>query len=338
MKIDVFCHLLPPRYLAERNHRAGSSFGTQYARYFSANPGLTDLEIRFRILDKYPDVRQLLTIAGPNIESITEPRDSVELAQIANDEMAALVAKHPDRFIAAAACLPMNAVDAALREADRAVRDLGFCGVEIFTDINGKPVDAPEFWPLYEKMQDYDLPILLHPRRTNTTADYQGEPKSKYLIYTNFGWPFETSKAMARLAFGGVFERFPKLKVITHHAGGMVPFFHKRIELAWEFNERRMGYDRDGQTLTRSPLDYYRSFYCDTAIQGNTAALLCAYEFFGPDHMVFATDSPYDDELGERVYRETIPAVEAMPIGDEDTRQIFEGNARRLFRLDPNVP
>ena len=333
MKIDVFCHLLPPRYLAERNRRAGSSFGTQYARYFSANPGLTDLEIRFRILDQYPDVRQLLTIAGPNIESITEPRDSVELAQIANDEMAALVAKHPDRFIAAAACLPMNDVDAALCEADRAIRDLGFRGVEIFTDINGKPVDAPEFWPLYEKMQDYDLPILLHPRRTNTTADYQGEPRSKYLIYTNFGWPFETSKAMARLAFGGVLERCPKLKVITHHAGGLVPFFHKRIELAWDFNERRMGYDRDGQTLTRAPVDYYRRFYCDTAIQGNTAALMCAYEFFGPDRMVFATDSPYDDELGERVYRETIPAIEAMPIGDDNKMRIFEGNARRLFRL-----
>jgi predicted TIM-barrel fold metal-dependent hydrolase len=333
VNIDVFCHLLPPRYLAERNRRAGSSFGTQYARYFSANPGLTDLEIRFRILDKYPDVRQLLTIAGPNIESITAPRDSVELAQIANDEMAALVGKYPDRFIAAAACLPMNDVDAALGEADRAIRELGFCGVEIFTDINGKPVDAPEFWPLYEKMQDYDLPILLHPRRTNTSADYQGEPKSKYLIYTNFGWPFETSKAMARLAFGGVFERYPNLKVVTHHAGGLVPFFHKRIELSWDFNERRMGYDRDGQALTRAPIDYYRSFYCDTAIQGNTAALMCSYEFFGPDHMVFATDSPYDDELGERVYRETIPAVEAMPIGDENKRKIFEHNARRLFRL-----
>jgi predicted TIM-barrel fold metal-dependent hydrolase len=333
VKIDVFCHLLPPRYLAERNRRAGSSFGTQYARYYSANPGLTDLEIRFRILDKYPDVRQLLTIAGPNVESITEPRDSVELAQIANDEMAALVAKYPHRFIAAAACLPMNDVDAALREADRAIGDLGFRGVEIFTDINGKPVDAPEFWPLYARMQDYDLPILLHPRRTNTTADYQGEAKSKYLVYTNFGWPFETSKAMARLAFGGVLEKYPKLKVITHHAGGLVPFFHKRIELAWDFNERRMDYDRDGQTLTRRPVDSYRAFYCDTAIQGNTAALMCAYDFFGSDRMVFATDSPYDDELGERVYRETIPAVEAMPIGDENKHRIFEGNARRLFRL-----
>ena len=84
MIIDVFCHFLPPRFLAERNRRAGPGFGTQYAKYYKANPGLTDLEIRFRILDQFPDVRQLLTIAGPNIESITRPDDTVELARMAN--------------------------------------------------------------------------------------------------------------------------------------------------------------------------------------------------------------------------------------------------------------
>jgi len=331
--IDVFCHFLPPRFLDERNRRAGAAFGTQYAKYYRANRGLTDLDVRLRILDKFPDVRQLLTIAGPNIESITQPSDTVELARMANDELAEMVAKYPDRFIAAGACLPMNDVDAALREADRAIDQLGFRAVEVFTDICGRPVDAPEFFPLYEKMQERDLPILLHPRRTNTTPDYTDEATSKFLIYTNFGWPFETSKAMARLAFGGVMERFPRLKVVTHHAGGMVPFFHKRIELSWDFNERLMGYQRDGQTLTRTPLDYYRSFYCDTAIQGNPAALRCAWDFFGADRMMFATDCPYDDELGERVYRETIPAVDAMGIGEEDRRKIFEENARRVFRL-----
>ncbi len=187
--------------------------------------------------------------------------------------------------------------------------------------------------PLYEKMQANDLPILLHPRRTNTTADYADEATSKFLIYTNLGWPLETSKAMARLAFGGVLERFPRLKILTHHAGGMVPFFAKRIELSWDFNEKLMGYRHDGQTLTRSPIELYKSFYCDTAIQGNTAALMCAYEFFGADHMLFATDSPYDDELGVRVYRETIPAVEAMAIGAAEKQKIFEGNARRVFKL-----
>ena len=333
VRIDVFCHFFPARFLAERNRRAGSGFGTQYAKYFEANPGLTSLDIRFRTLDQFPDVRQLLTIAGPNIESITAPPDTVELARMANDGLAELVAKYPDRFIGAAACLPMNDIDAALREADRAIQELHFQGVEVFTDICGKPLDRPEFFPLYEKMQEYDLPILLHPRRTNTTADYADEEKSRFLIYTNFGWPFETSKAMARIAFGGVFERFPRLKILTHHAGGMVPFFSKRVELSWEFNQQLMGYQRDGQTLSKPPIEYYKQFYCDTAIQGNTAALMCALDFFGVDRMMFATDSPYDDEMGVRVYRETIPAIEAMTISDDDKRKIFEGNARAFFKL-----
>lgn len=333
MIIDVFAHLLTPRYLHERNSRAGAGFGTQYAKYWRANPGLTDLDIRFRVMDQYPEVRQILTIAGPNVESITKPADAVECARIANDEMAELVAKHPDRFIAACACLPMTDVEATLGEIRRAIDQLGFKGIEIFTDINGKPLDAAEFLPIFELMQAYDLPILLHPRRTNSTPDYSTEDRSKFLVYTNFGWPFESSAAMARLAFGGVLERFPGLKIITHHAGGLIPFFHKRIELSWDFNIERMGYQTDGQTLSRAPLDYYRMFYCDTAIQGNTPALMCALEFFGADHIVFATDTPYDNELGTRVYRETIPAVDAMPISNADRRKIFEGNARRLFKL-----
>jgi predicted TIM-barrel fold metal-dependent hydrolase len=333
MIIDVFAHLLTPRYLHERNMRAGAGFGTQYAKYWRANPGLTDLDIRFRVMDQYPEVRQILTIAGPNVESITKPADAVECARIANDEMAELVAKHPDRFIAACACLPMTDVEATLGEIRRAIDQLGFKGIEIFTDINGKPLDAPEFVPIFDLMQAYDLPILLHPRRTNSTPDYSTEDRSKFLVYTNFGWPFESSAAMARLAFGGVLERFPGLKIITHHAGGLIPFFHKRIELSWDFNVERMGYQTDGQTLSRAPLEYYRMFYCDTAIQGNTPALMCALEFFGADHMVFATDTPYDNELGTRVYRETIPAVDAMPISNADRRKIFEGNARRLFKL-----
>jgi predicted TIM-barrel fold metal-dependent hydrolase len=333
MIIDVFAHLLTPRYLHERNTRAGAGFGTQYAKYWRANPGLTDLDIRFRVMDQYPEVRQILTIAGPNVESITKPADAVECARIANDEMAELVAKHPDRFIAACACLPMTDVEATLGEIRRAIDQLGFKGIEIFTDINGKPLDAPEFVPIFDLMQAYDLPILLHPRRTNSTPDYSTEDRSKFLVYTNFGWPFESSAAMARLAFGGVLERFPGLKIITHHAGGLIPFFHKRIELSWDFNVERMGYQTDGQTLSRAPLEYYRMFYCDTAIQGNTPALMCALEFFGADHMVFATDTPYDNELGTRVYRETIPAVDAMPISNADRRKIFEGNARRLFKL-----
>lgn len=332
MMIDAFAHVLPPQYLKERNERAGDKFTSQYKRYSTAVPALSDLDVRFRVMDQFPEVVQVLTIAGPNVESITEPKDAVELARIANDEMAELVAKHPDRFATAVACLPMSDVGAALKEADRAIHELRFRGVEIFTDINGKPVDAPEFMPLYEMMESYNLPILLHPRRTDTTPDYAGETRSKYLVYTNFGWPYATSVAMARIAFS-VFVQYPKLKVLTHHGGGMIPFFHKRVEFSWDLHETRMGYRYDGQPLVEGPLDYYRMFYCDTVLQGNTPALMCAYHFFGAGHMLFGTDAPYDSRMGEKVYRETIAAVSAMDISEADKKKIFEENARELFRL-----
>jgi len=249
--------------------------------------------------------------------SASEPEDTVEVARIANDEMAKLVSDHPARFVGAVTCMPMNDMDAALREAERCIDELGFHGVEIFTDINGKPLDAAEFFPLYEMMETNGLPIILHPRRTNTTPDYPGEEKSKYLTYTNFGWPYVTSLAMARLAFG-VFVKHPKLKVLTHHGGGMIPFFHKRAEFSWELHETCMDYDFDGAPLEKNPIDYYRMFYCDTVLQGNVPALMCAFDFFGADQMLFATDAPYDSQtpIERRFSRETLEgffACESCP-------------------------
>ncbi|MFC1902747.1 amidohydrolase family protein [Chloroflexota bacterium] len=333
MIIDVFAHILPKHYLDERNKRAESSFkATQYSKLWSSNPALIDLDTRFSIMDKYEDYLQVLTIAGPNVESISKSEDAIELCRIANDEMAELVLKYPDRFVSAIACIPMSDMDAALRETDRAINDLKFRGVEIFTDVNGKPVDSPEFIPLYEKMTDYNLPVLLHPRRENKRADYPGEAESRYLVYNNLGWPFETSAAMTRIAVGGVFERYPALKVITHHAGGMIPYFSKRIELAYDFYELRMGFKYE-TPLTKKPLDYYRMFYNDTAIQGNAAALMCAYDFFGAGHMLFGTDFPWDSQLGHRMIRETLQSVELMDIPSSEKQMIYEDNARKLLRL-----
>jgi predicted TIM-barrel fold metal-dependent hydrolase len=333
MMIDVFSHILTPRYLEERRKRAASRFDSlHYAKYPEVNPSLTDVDFRVRIMDKFDGLVQILTIAGPNVESITSPEDAAELSRIANDEIAELVYRYPDKFVAAVACLPMSDLEAALKEADRAIKELHFRGVEIFTDINGKPVDSPEFWPLYEKMELYNLPILLHPRRENTKADYSGETESKYLVYTNFGWPYETSVAMSRLTFSGVLERFPGLKIVTHHAGGMVPYFYKRLQFSHDFHEMRMK-GKHKRNLNKSPVDYLRMFYGDTAVQGNTAALMCAYSFFGVDHLVFGTDMPHDNQFGERFTRETITSIMEMGITDRERRKIFEDNARKLFRL-----
>lgn len=161
-------------------------------------PALTDLESRFTIMDEHEDVVQALTFTLTFGETVAEPKVAIELAELGNNELAELVKKYPDRFVAAIGNLPMNDIDAALDELDRIVNELHFRRIQICTDINGKPIDSPEFMPLYEKMEKYDLPILLHPSRPETTTAYttEAEDSSKYKIYHIYGWPYDTSAAV----------------------------------------------------------------------------------------------------------------------------------------------
>src|SRR3990170_4760132 len=201
MKIDIFPHILPIKYIEAVNRTSSGEFYNKQVN--EASPTLSDLETRFRILDKYADLLQVLTLGTPPIEA-ANPKEAVDLARIANDEMAELVMKYPDRFVSAVASLPMNDMDAALQEADRAINDLRFRGVQIFTPTNGKPIDQPELYPLYEKMAGYGLPVWIHPVRDRSIPDYAGETSSKYFIYGIFGWPYETTAAMTRLIFSGI--------------------------------------------------------------------------------------------------------------------------------------
>jgi aminocarboxymuconate-semialdehyde decarboxylase len=273
----------------------------------------------------------VLTLGAPPVEAVSGPKEARELARIANDSIAELVAKYPDRFLAGVASLPMNDMEAALEEADRAIRDLNLKGIQICSSINGKPLDSSEFFPLYEKMASYDLPIWIHPGRGVKTPDYPDEKISKYQIWAIFGWPYETTAAMTRLIFSGVLNRYPSLKIITHHCGAMVPYFAERIDSACDMAETMK--EPVKQALTKPPLDYYRMFYNDTAVSGSRSALMCAYDFFGPEHILFGTDMPMDNEYGARQVRKTIEAIEGMDIPDRDKRLIFEENARRLLRL-----
>lgn len=329
MKIDVFPHIMPEKYKEALFKKATSGF---YAsQYVDVVPTLFDLDLRFQIMDHFEGYVQILTIASPPIEEAVGPKDAVDLAKIANDELAELVRKYPYRFPAAVACLPMSDLDAALREVDRAIGELHFRGVQVYTDVNGKPLDLPEFDALYAKMVEYNLPIWLHPVRPITVPDYSTEETSKYSIWDMLGWPYDTSVAMTRLVISGILERFPELKIITHHAGGMIPFFADRIGEGYDFNERE---DFNYKKHLRKPvLDYYRMFYNDTAIYGNTAGLMCAHAFFGAEHLLFGTDMPYDNQIGYRFIRETIRSVEEMDISDQEKKMIFEDNAKKIMRL-----
>jgi predicted TIM-barrel fold metal-dependent hydrolase len=327
MKIDIFCHVFPRKYLNAVRKKAGSTYDFSLTEFMVS---LHDMDARFRVMDKFPDIVQVLTITFPPAERIAGPEDAAELVRIGNDEIAELVLRHPDRFVAAIANLPMNDMDAALKEADRAIKELKFKGVQIYTSVNGEPLDLPKFKPLYEKMAGYDLPILIHPYRERSVPDYPTEDGSKYGLNSSLGYPFETSLAMARLVYGGILESYPNLKFVTHHGGGMVPYFIDRIKKFFESNEKRGKWQTP---LTRSPVEYFRTFYNDTAVEGNTAALMCGHAFFGADRLLFGTDMPFDYEFGEWHNRETIRSIEEMSIPDSDKKKIYEDNAKKLLHL-----
>ena len=152
------------------------------------------------------------------------------------------------------------------------------------------------------------------------------------MIFHVFGWPYETSAAMTRLVFSGVLEKYPNLEFITHHCGSIVPYLEQRIIGAYDHAEMLRG-AKYKQGLTKSPIEYFKMFYYDTAIYGSTPGLTCAYAFCGAEHLVFATDFPYDSQFGERYTRQTIHSIEQMDISNLDKKKVFEDNARKIMRL-----
>jgi predicted TIM-barrel fold metal-dependent hydrolase len=219
---------------------------------------------------------------------------------------------------------------------DRAITQLGAKGVQLFTNVNGRPLDEPEFFPVFERITTrHDLPVWMHPARPAKRADYVNETVSKYEIWQVLGWPFETSVAMARIVFEGLFEKHPDLKIITHHLGGMVPYFEGRVGPGWDQIGKRTS-DEDLRAklawMKKRPVDYFRKFYADTAVFGAVPATECGLAFFGADNVVFASDSPFDPEQGSAYIRWTIKILDELPITAADRQKIYEGNIRRLCR------
>ncbi len=334
MKLDVFNHIFPRPYFQKMLEVAPK--GKDMHRRVREIPSIVDLDERFRIMDRFDDYAQVICIGSPPIEVFGPPPVSTDMARLANDGMAELVAKHRDRFPAFIASLPMNDPEGLLREARRAVRDLGAVGVQIFTNVLGKPLDRPETMPLFDLMAELDRPIWLHPARTADFPDYKGESRSHYEIWWTFGWPYETSVAMAHLVFAGLFDRLPDLKIITHHMGAMIPYFEGRVGPGWDQLGSRtsdVDYTLLLKKLEKRPLDYFKMFYADTAVFGSRAATVCGLSFFGADHVLFASDAPFDPEKGSAYTRWTIEIIDALPISREERHAIYEGNARRLLKL-----
>jgi aminocarboxymuconate-semialdehyde decarboxylase len=329
--IDVFNHFVPPAYFERLkklvpDHAAATAFPRLRT--------LWDLDARLKLLDGFGDYAQVLSLANPPLEHLAALAETAELASIANDGLAELTRRHPDRFPAFIASLPMNDVDATLREIDRAVSDLGARGVQVFTNVVGAPLSDRKYRPIFARMVEHDLPVWVHPMRGPQFSDYAGEDTSHDEIWFTFGWPYETTACMTRLVYSGLFDELPDVKIITHHMGGMIPYFAGRIGLGFRqiffgTPEKNPG----AETLRRPPLDYFRMLYADTALNGETAATRCGHAFFGTDRCLFATDAPFDAEQGAGLIRKTIAAVEALEIDAGERERIFSGNAKQLLKL-----
>lgn len=343
LKLDVFPHIFPKPFFERVKARAADNPGLAAAlKRWLAIPVLWDLDARLAMMRHFRGYKQVLTLSLPAIEFLAGPDESPALARLANDGMAEIVAAYPGQFPAFVASLPMNNVAAALEEMDRAIGTLGAKGIQVFTNVNGRPLDEPEFFPVFEHcVTKHDLPVWLHPTRTAKTADYVTESKSKYEIWWLFGWPYETSACMARMVFSGMLDRLPRMKVITHHCGAMAPFFEGRLGPGMDQMGARTSDEDYGALLKRMakrPIDYFRMFYADTSVNGSASAIRCGLDFFGAKKVMFGTDCPFDPEGGPMFIRETIRAIGSLKLKPADERKIYYQNALGMMRLELPLP
>ncbi|MEY8097182.1 amidohydrolase family protein [Falsihalocynthiibacter sp. S25ZX9] len=329
MIIDIYTHIFPQPYF-DALIRETAGLGSLGER-MKGVPSVIDLDVRFRQMDKVGAYRQVISLPAPTLEEVAEPALAQRLARLANDGLADLVARHNDRFPAFVASVALNDIDGAVAEAQRAVTELGAKGIQIHTNMCGRPLDDPEFLPIFDVAAELGVPIWLHPTRSAAMSDYAAEKKSRFEMWWCFGWPYETSIAMARLVFSGLFDRHPDLRIITHHLGGMIPYFDGRIGYGMEMLGSRTpdeDYSQVLSALKRPHLEYFREFYGDTALMGGTSGLHAGLKFFGADQVVFATDTPFAP------IKATFDAIDALDLSDANRRKIFSGNAGRLLGLD----
>ena len=263
MKIDAFTHILTPNYY-QKMLKIAPQIPDQYP--FIKIKTLMDLDSR---LSTWPEegMKQVLSFANVNAEDYVDGDQAAELCNDANDELAQIVRDHAKRFESGVGMLPMNNVAEACKILEKIKNSKELVGAQIFTRHLGKSIADPEFQPVLAKAAELDLPLWLHP------VFDQRKPDNNLV----FSWEYELSQAMLQLVQADVFEKYPNLKIIVHHAGAITPFFSGRIE----------------HILDKQHADDFKKFCVDTAILGNPAALCLTIKYFGVDHVLFGTDAPF---------------------------------------------
>lgn len=321
--IDFQAHIAPEGYLKKLSARKDipciSKDDDQYIFQYGRGSSYVitrksyDLQTKLEDMDKAGINTQVLSIIMPGAE-ILDIEAGNDIAKMINDEMAEIIQKYPGRFLALTT-LSLRDTNASLKELERATVDLKFGGVMFFSNICGSPLSDPKLWPIYEAAEDLDVPIFIHPTRPVMAEDVKD-----YGLEPAVGYMFDTSLAALKMVFSGVFDRFPKLKVVLPHAGATVPYLMDRID----YQSAKIPGGR--KNISAEPSYYVKKLYSDTVcMSGKT--LKFAYDFFGPDRLLFSTDYPYVE------MEPTVELVRGMDIADEYKSKIFHGNAERLLKL-----
>ena len=332
--IDVFCHLMPKKY-AQMAMDESPNKSHMFVRALNMQ-AMSDMDYRLEVLKQFPGYKQIPNIVSPPVELFAGPDKSPKIAAVGNDEIKKITEAHPECYEGFIAGIPFNNVPASVDEIKRC-KDMGAKGVQIYTHMNGEAIDQEKFWPIYEICEKLDLPILIHPVGGQMTPEYPTETRSKYELWFTIGWPYQTTVAMCRLAFSGIFEDFPNLKIITHHVGAMIPMLEGRIENGLKMYGGRTAPElREELTKTKmkgNPLDTFKKYYADTASFGSVSAIRAGIDFFGVDHILFASDMPFDPEKGPGYIDRTLKCIEKLDVSDSEREAILHGNAERVFHL-----
>jgi predicted TIM-barrel fold metal-dependent hydrolase len=315
-------HITTPAIVnSSSNEQGGGLTSNPYILSLQAN--LLDVgEGRLADMDASGISMQVLSISASLIDKM-EPSAARALARDANDVMAAAVKAHPDRF-AAFATLALQEPEKAAAELERCVRQLGFKGVMANGTINGQFLDDPKFTPFFEAAEALDVPIYLHPApppKPVMDAYFSGLPGQLgfALATAGWGWHVETGLHSLRLITTGIFDRFPRLKIIIGHMGENLPFSIARAQAVFE---------RTALNLQRPFSEYFHDhFYLTTSGYFTTPPFLCMLQVVGVDRIMFSVDYPFSSNAAGRKF------LDNLPISSEDLEKIAHGNAEKLLKL-----
>ena len=327
LKLDLHTHFYTDAFFQTiRELPSEFSFGTSStgqtiityrgARFFGVTPAMTDVSKRIEDMDRAGIDVEVVSLSTPNV-FFTGAEHQPAVARMINDSYAELIAQHPKRFKGFAS-IPMDAPDEALKELHRAIDSLKMNGVILLSNIGGKPLTAPEYRPFFEEANRMKLCIFLHPMLPANSDAFR-----EYVLGPIIGFPFDTSLAVARMCYDGMFEELPDIRWIIGHLGGAVPYLMERMDNGFrDFADCRVKIDK-------LPSVYLKRLYYDT-VSFSPHTLTMVRNMVGADHMVMGSDYPH--LLGS--IDRAVSSIEDLDVSGEEKQQIF---SRTAFSILNNV-